>query len=63
MTAIVTDVQIEINAVQGVEELDPRLITPGQISVRSCVGAKSFKAVYVKDPLVVWSALIIDFKL
>ena len=32
VTAIVTDVQVEINAVLGVEEPDPRLITTGQTS-------------------------------
>ena len=51
MTAIVTDVQIEINAVLGVEEPDPRLITTGQTSGRSCVDGKFFKSVYVIDPL------------
>ena len=32
VTAIVTDVQVEIIAVLGVEEPDPRLITTGQTS-------------------------------
>ena len=32
MTDTVTDVQVEINAVLGVEEPDPRLITAGQTS-------------------------------
>ena len=32
VTATVTDVQVEINAVLGVKEPDPRLITTGQTS-------------------------------
>ena len=51
MNAFVTDVQIGINAVLEVEEPDPRLITNGQTTGRSCVGGKFFKAVHVIDPL------------
>ena len=59
MNAFVTDVQIGINAVLEVEEPDPRLITNGQTTGRSCVGGKFFeavgdynyKAIYVLNPV------------
>ncbi|MCS5642461.1 MAG: hypothetical protein NZ807_04260, partial [Dehalococcoidia bacterium] len=43
VTATVTDVQVEINAVLGVKEPDPRLITTGQTSACSPSGSYSWE--------------------
>ena len=51
VTATVTDVQVEINAVLGVEEPDSRLITTGQTSGCYSVGAFNYKAIYALAPV------------
>ncbi len=51
VTAIVTDVQVEINTVLGVKEPDSRLITTEQTSGCHSVGACNYRAIYALAPV------------
>ena len=53
VTAIVTDVQVEINTVLDVDEPDSRLITTEQTSVCLFSGDCNYRAIYALAPVAV----------